>query len=73
MDNIFFCISRNEKQGIEYYAGYYKRKSDSTMHYPAVTQNLSEALKLTFRDEATRIIKALGRGWKVAEQNIKTF
>ena len=65
-DSTFFCIMNNHEH---YYLGFYK--SDSNGYFvPAVSPNLSDGLKLTFEQEAHKIIKALGDKWKIKRVTI---
>ena len=63
-DSIFFCIvNRNE----HYYLGYFKTDTNG-YRVPATSAFLSEALKLTFKEEAQKISEALGRkSWSVKQ------
>ena len=45
--------------------GFYKSDTNNGYSIPAVSPNISDALKLTFEEEARRIVKALGKLWKV--------
>ena len=72
MKDFFYCIVKSQNKSKIYYKGYYKPLFNfgSGKLYPAATKNISEALKLTFEEEAQYIADALGQGWKVKEISI---
>ena len=64
-DSTFYCIVNNRQH---YYLGYYKNNSSSGYLYPAVSRLLSDALKLTFKEEAESIVHALGKKmWRIKQ------
>ncbi len=64
-DSTFFCIVNNHSY---YYLGFYKTSNDTGYPTPAISPSLSDALKLTFEQEAERIVNALGKTqWQVKE------
>jgi len=66
-DSSFFCIINTHEH---YYLGFFKNDTNG-YRVPAISPNLSDALKLTFEEEAQKIIKALGSNiWKVKKVTI---
>ena len=62
-DYDFYCIINSHGH---YYQGFYKTDNSTGYKLPATTTCLSEALKICFREEATKIVAALGKKtWSV--------
>ena len=70
MKDFYFCIYFKEKGKNFYYKGYYKPLDPySPINVPAVSENISEALKLDYEQEAKVICNSLSltRHWKIKE------
>ncbi len=67
-DSQFFCIINNNAHN--YYLGFFKRNYLGFL-VPATSPNLSDALKVPFKEEATKIIKALSDSkWVIQEFSV---
>ena len=66
----FFCIVKTVKNTTMFYKGYFQGLQGN-ISYPAHSVNLSEAVKLTFKEEAEPIANALGSPWEIREFKIE--